>query len=278
MRLVFGFVLLLGVGLAGGAVYLAQGYVGQHRAALEQERAARGQMVPLVGVFVANRDLAYGEQILKKDVRIVAWPQDAVPEGTITDGAVFFPTGEQDLRTVVRRMDKDEAIMLSKVSEPGAGGGLTSRLSKGMRAFTIRVDATSGVSGFLRTDDNVDVYWTGRSGDKEVTKLIEAGVRIVAVDQTADSQRSKATIARTVTVEVAPREVAALTQAQATGRLTLSLVGANDDTVAAAIEIDQKELLGIKDEKVVEVREKRVCSIKTRKGAEVVEIPIPCTN
>ncbi|MEM7521282.1 MAG: Flp pilus assembly protein CpaB, partial [Pseudomonadota bacterium] len=64
-----------------------------------------------------------------------------------------------------------------------------------------------------------------------------------------------------------------------TGALTLSLVGAEDDTIASAIEVDQRSLLGIAREEVkAEVEKERVCTIRTRRGAEVVEIPIPCTN
>ncbi|MEO1607721.1 MAG: Flp pilus assembly protein CpaB, partial [Pseudomonadota bacterium] len=60
---------------------------------------------------------------------------------------------------------------------------------------------------------------------------------------------------------------------------SLSLVGAEDDTVASAIEVDQRSLLGIATKEVkVEVEEERTCTIRTRRGAEVVEIPIPCTN
>ena len=88
-------------------------------------------------------------------------------------------------------------------------------------------------------------------------------------------------IARTVTVSVNPQQVAALAQAQSSGRLSLSLVGAEDDTVAEAIEIDQNALLGIeapKPQEVIRKVEERVCTIRTRRGAEVVEIPIPCGN
>ena len=45
--------------------------------------------------------------------------------------------------------------------EPGQDAGVSSRLSKGMRAFAIRVDVATGVSGFLRPGDRVDVYWSG---------------------------------------------------------------------------------------------------------------------
>ena len=44
------------------------------------------------------------------------------------------------------------------------------------------------------------------------------------------------------------------------------------------IEIDQNQLLGIVEEQVVEVTQEEVCTIKTRRGAEVVEIPIDCNE
>jgi pilus assembly protein CpaB len=153
-----------------------------------------------------------------------------------------------------------------------------------MRAFAINVDVSSGVSGFLRPGDRVDVYWTGSTGQaretRKVTKLIEANVRLIAVDQTADEDRYSPVIARTVTVEASPQQVAALAQAQSTGKLSLSLVGAQDDTTAESVEINQRQLLGIpEEEQVVEKKaEKQVCTIRTRKGSDVIEIPIPCTN
>jgi pilus assembly protein CpaB len=177
--------------------------------------------------------------------------------------------------------------MAAKVTEPGADTGLTSQLERGSRAFAIRVDVSSGVSGFLRPGDRVDVYWTGRinrgGNDRadtgDVTKLIEAGVKIIAIDQSAGGERSEAAIANTVTVAVQPYQVAALAQAQSTGDLSLSLVGAEDDTVAGEIEVDQRRLLGLTEETVkVETTTEKVCTIRTRRGAEVVEIPIPCTN
>jgi pilus assembly protein CpaB len=143
------------------------------------------------------------------------------------------------------------------------------------------------VSGFLRPGDRVDVYWTGNVNTdvagytSEVTQLIESGVEIIAIDQSADDNMAGATVARTVTVQVDPQQVANLAQAQATGKLSLSLVGIEDQSVATAIEVNQESLLGIEAAApVVEVavEETRVCTIRTRRGSEVVEIPIPCTN
>ena len=278
MRLVFGLVLIAGLGLAGFAVYMAQDYIGENRAALERERAARAALVPLVDVYIVNRRVNYGERLTKEDVTRVRFPENAIPDGTFTDEAQIFPGDGEELRTVLRTMEKYEALIQAKVTEPGQDAGVASRLAKGQRAFTIRVDVTSGVSGFLRPGDRVDVYWTGSAQSESVTKLIQAGVDIIAIDQSSNTETSSATIARTVTVAVSPRQVAALAQAQSTGRLSLSLVGAEDDSLTDAVEINQRELLGIKEEVVVEAEKERVCTIKTRRGAEVVEIPIQCPN
>ncbi|MGC9371223.1 MAG: Flp pilus assembly protein CpaB [Paracoccaceae bacterium] len=280
MRMVFGLVLVLGLGLAGFAVYMAQGYVSKYENALARERAERKPQIDLVEVYVANRALHYGEQLTEADVELVAWPKASLPDGAFNTPDALFPEGEPRFRTVLRAMEAKEPLLAAKVTEPGADAGITSRLSKGMRAFAISVDVSSGVSGFLRPGDRVDVYWTGTAqGREKVTKLIEPTVRLIAVDQTADADRTNPVIARTVTVEVTPQQVAALAQAQSTGRLSLSLVGSQDETVADAVEVDQNELLGIEEAEVVAKEEpKKVCTIRTRRGSDVVEIPIPCTN
>ncbi|MEM8980141.1 MAG: Flp pilus assembly protein CpaB [Pseudomonadota bacterium] len=284
MRVVFGLVLLLGLGLAGFAVYMAQGYIGNYQAQLEAERAASAQVVETTSVFVTTRAVRYGEPLVKDDMRPVLWPVDAIPEGAITTVEDLFPRGFEVPRVALRAMEKDEAVLSIKVSEPGADAGITSRLSAGKRAFAITVDAQTGVSGFLRPNDFVDVYWTGAPPNQEesfgqgITKLIEARLRLIAIDQSADIDTVQAQIAQTVTVEASPQQIAALAQAQSTGNLSLSLVGLDDETVAQVIDVDQGALLGIERQEEVFEQEEQRCTIRTRKGAEVVEIPIPCTQ
>lgn len=279
MRLMFGLILVVGMALAGFAVYMAQDQFSQYQTAIDAQRRALAQNVPLTQVFVANRPLRYGEALTKEDVRLIAWPETSVPEGAITDPAVMFDADETKLRVVLRAMEKDEPILLVKVTEPGEDAGVSSRLAAGMRAFAIRVDVASGVSGFLRPGDRVDIYWTGETRGREVTKLIGDGIQLIAVDQIADSDRNRPVIARTVTVEASPEHVARLAQAQATGTLSLSLRGASDESQTGQIEIDQNELLGIQEEAPQQqVQKEKVCTIKTRKGGEVLEIPIPCSN
>ncbi|MBY5972829.1 Flp pilus assembly protein CpaB [Ferrimonas balearica] len=286
MRIVFGLVLIVGLALAGAAVYMFKDYQDSMQQALLQEQAKKAPAIATTPVYVATRALAYGEALMPEDVRQVEWPRSALPEGVFSEQETLFPDGNEAPRYVRRAMEKDEAILAVKVTEPGTDAGLTSRLGRGMRAFAISVNVATGVSGFLRPGDRVDVYWTGRADRArgDFTKLIESGVELIAIDQSASTDLDENTIARTVTVAVNPQQVAALAQAQSTGRLSLSLVGLYDDTVAEAIEVDQRSLLGIPVAEEAEpvqqapAPQDKVCTIRNRRGSEVVEIRIPCSD
>jgi len=284
--MVFGLVLVVGLGLASFAVYMAKDY-------LEAQRVARDKIVPTVDVVVASQQLKYGDPVTADAIRVIKWPATSVPEGAFPSLEAVFSEGPNELRIALRTIEVHEPLMAVKITEPGEDAGVSTRLTRGMRAFAIKVDVASGVSGFLRPGDRVDVYWTGtlpgtrgtRDGQRDATKLILSGVKLIAIDQTADGERSAPTIARTVTVEASPVQVAALAQAQSSGRLSLSLLGVADDSVVESeVEVDQMALLGIEvveeeEEPEVEVVEApQVCTIRTRRGAEFVETPIPCTN
>src|SRR3990167_4312094 len=174
-------------------------------------------------------------------------------------------------------MEQFEPVLAMKVTEPGEQAGLNGSIERGMRAFAIKVDAAD----FLQPGDHVDIYWTGAvsGNDGELTRLIETKVKIIAVDRSPKKGLSDGAIAaRTMTVAATPEQVARLAQAQATGRLVMSLVGMGDDSAAGFVEVDSDALLGIEQQTAAKIEEEKVCTIRTRKGADVLEIPIPCTN
>ena len=292
MRLVFGLVLIAGLALAGFAVYMAKGFISTSQARTAELQAIADSMVETAQVFVVKRKVKYGERLEQKDVKLVSWPVTSLPKGIFIHDAPdsedgkpaerLFPKGSDKVRSVLRTMEIGEPVLAIKVTDPGRDAGITSRLSTGMRAFAIKVDVSSGVSGFLRPGDQVDIFWTGnppgRNSAGNITKLIETSVRLVAIDQSANDDIGNTKVARTVTVEATPQQVAALAQAQGSGRLSLALVGTGDISEVGPIEINQNDLLGIVAREVVEIEREQACTIKTRKGAEVVIIEIPCTN
>jgi len=280
MRIVFALVLILGIALAGGAVYFASQQFNANQSRIAELKKRVSKNVELVDVYIAAAELKYGQILTKDDVKTIEWPINSIPETAFTKVEdLFGDEQETDSRVVIRVVDPGEILLSTKVTNLGEDAGVASRLEKGMRAFTLRVDVASGVSGFLRPGDKVDIYWTGEvgRGDK-VTKLIMDGISLIAIDQTSGTATSEPTVAKTVTVAVSPKTVASLAQAQSTGKLLLSLRGVNDDTTSEAIEVTQNDLLGRQDEVVKATEVEKICTIKTRKGADVIEVPIPCTE
>ena len=314
MRAIFALVLLVGMALAGAAVYMAQNYLEKNRMEVAQATALKQKTGPLVRVFAVNKSMKYGDPLTKADVATIYVQESFLPAGAyrvpkegaqpepaavvappakagkvdktieviITPSGPLFPENEDKPRFVMRSMEPNEIILASRVTEPGQMAGLVGKLEKDMRAFQIKVDTASGVAGFVQPDDRIDIYWTGVSSSNisgEVTRLIESSVRIIAVDQASgEGQYSNGGMARTVTVAGTREQVARLAQAQATGRLAMSLVANGAEEISGLVEVDGNSLLGITQQDAVVVEAAEVCTIKTRKGADVVEIPIPCTN
>ena len=210
MRIVFALVLILGVALAGSAVYFASQQFSASQSKIAELSKRISKNVELTNVYIAANELQYGQILTKDDVKTIEWPVNSIPETAFTNIEDLFGTeGETDFRVVIRVVDPGEIILSTKVTKLGEDAGVASRLEKGMRAFTLRVDVASGVSGFLRPGDNVDIYWTGAvGGGDKVTKLIMDGISLIAIDQTSNNQGSAPTVAKTVTVAVSPKTVA----------------------------------------------------------------------
>lgn len=314
MRAVFALVLVVGMALAGAAVYMAQNYLGQTQADLARAKAMTAKTGRLVQVYAVNKSMKYGDPLTEADVSAIYIQESYLPIGAyrvpkegakpeetaapekagkpakvdknaeviIAPTGPLFPENTDKPRFMVRGMEPNEIILASRVTEPGQVAGLVAKLDPGMRAFQIKVDTASGVAGFVQPDDRIDIYWTGVSSGNingEVTRLIESSVRIIAVDQASgEGQSSSNGMARTVTVTGTPETVARLAQAQATGRLAMSLVGNGAEQLTGLVEVDSNSLLGIQAQEVVQAEVAKVCTIKTRRGADVIDIPIPCTN
>ncbi|MDZ7906464.1 MAG: Flp pilus assembly protein CpaB [Cypionkella sp.] len=281
MRAIFGLVFAVGLALAGAAVYLAKSYLGQQEAAAAFQAAVMQRTGGLTEVIVAAKPKDYGDTLKPEDIQTILWPKNALPEGVFTDKALLFPEDGSAPRYITRRIEAFEPILAVKVTEPGQQAGLNGALEPGMRAFAINVE----VSDLLQVGDHVDLYWTGvpSQGSAEVTRLIENRLKIIAIDRQSAEGLSNGTITqRSVTVAVTPQQVGRLAQAQATGELVTSLVGLQDTSNGGAVEIDSNGLLGISaptPEPVAEAAPApKICTIRTRKGGEAVEIPIPCSN
>jgi pilus assembly protein CpaB len=100
-----------------------------------------------------------------------------------------------------------------------------------MRAVTVPVNATSGIAGFVFPGDRVDLVLTHRAVTGEGGARQKAGasetvlenMRVLAVDQSTNDQKEKASVSKTVTLEVTPKQVEMISVADQLGQLSLSL-------------------------------------------------------
>jgi len=275
MRFIFALVFLLGIGIAGFAAYMAMEQFKQLQTENRVLRQKASKVVDTTPVMLATRELRYGEKLLPGDAREVLFPADAIPENAFTSTEDLYGTEESEPREIVRTMEPGEVILQTKVTQYGERATVASRLKKGMRAFTINVDVTTGVSGFLQPGDQVDIYWSGSIQGQETTKLLLEKVELIAIDQIADVDMAKPTVARTVTVEVSPIVVASLAQARNSGRLALALRGVGDEVILGNVAVNQADLLGI-TEVVEEVKKK--CFTRIRQGTQVQVVEVPCSD
>ncbi len=277
MRAVFGLVLLIGMGLAGFAVYTVKGHFDQQERRLIQERQRAAEIVKTIDIYSPTRALTYGDLLTAEDVQLIKYAEDYLPEGVFKTEEELFPEGLDTPRVVTLPMQVNEPITATKVTEPGAPRGITALLEPGMRAYPLPASVTQAFVEELRPTDRIDIYWSGRLGDKQTTSIILTGIEIISVDADANRRGTG------VVLQVTPEEFAALAAAQNAGSLSLTPVGTGDDTVVSDIQTNIADVLGIEEiiveeepEEVV-VEDKR-CFVTRRVGTERTQEEIPCTD
>lgn len=213
--------LAVGLATASGSVLVAHQYMTGQRAG---EAIANIPQIPMANVVVARSDLAFGQAVRFEHLREQEWPAHAVPEGSF--GSIKQIIGEgNDLRVALRPISPGEPVLQSKVSGFGERASLSAIVPDGKRAFSIKVNEVTGVSGFLLPGDRVDILLTRSVGDNRnlATDVILQDIIVRAIDQTSDEQRDRPQVAKTVTVEVTPDEAQKLALAMQVGSLSLAL-------------------------------------------------------
>ena len=111
-------------------------------------------------------------------------------------------------------------------------------ISPNKRAITVRVNDVVGVAGFLLPGNRVDIISTRTEGrDNVVSETILRDIKVLAVDQTASTDKNEAIVVRSVTMEMSSAETESVTVATKRGSLQLTLRNPTDDKVVENEEI-----------------------------------------
>ena len=254
-------IVTLGASAAFGlmAVFLARGWIND---AVENEyRQVNPPMVTeltmsdfaTVPVLVADLDLAFGDILSREAVRLVHYPEDAVPSGAYNDfDSVFDTMGD---RVVLSALVYNEPILEQKITGPNGKASLSARIRPGYRAVAVRVDDVSGVAGFVVPGDVVDVIYTRVPESAANNRIINAGatsafvsdvllqnITVLGVDQNQSDVTTSASVARTVTLEVTNEDGQALSLAMQYGNLSLTLRGVGEIQPSLARQLKLSDL------------------------------------
>jgi pilus assembly protein CpaB len=220
------FSIAVSVLLAALAVYGAQTYLNQQRLAMQQ--ALVQPALEMHTIAVAAHTLQFGTRLEESSIELIPWPANARPPGSFTTAEDLLGNGKE-ARYAKSSIAAGEPIQKTKITGFGERATLSTALKPGMKAVAIRVNDVLGVAGFVLPGDRVDIMLTrsrragGRGNDESFTDVLLQGVKVLAIDQTADDRADKPSVVKTVTLEVATDEAQKLTLAQNIGVLSLAL-------------------------------------------------------
>lgn len=215
------------------------------------EHAIAAQPIATTKILVAAETIPAGS-FVQADKALVwsDWPADKVqsPPHIVVEG-----TNVQafDGAVVRRTLFAGEPITQGALVKPGEGGFMSAVLQAGYRAVSLPVNATTGNAGFIFPGDHVDLILThtiqGMSNNQSfASETFVEDVRVLAVDQSLDNPENKALLAKTVTLEVTPRQAEAINVALEMGKISLALrsLAADTQAVAATDELDVLPIVG----------------------------------
>jgi pilus assembly protein CpaB len=217
-------ILLVAFVIAGICAWMVYRIVGS--------RLSAAKPVSTTKVVAAAKDIPLGAVLTTADLTTISIagtpPKDAItkPEDAIGRG-------------VVAEIYQGEPVLTSRISGPGAGGGLAPTIPHGMRACAIRVDEVVGVAGFVIPGMRVDVMASGNPpagagpADGPETETILQNIQVLSAgtDIQKDNE-GKPVQVQVVNLLVTPEQAETLSLAATNLRLQLVLRNPLDTQVA----------------------------------------------
>ncbi len=207
--------------IAAIAVFLINSYL----TGVEQRAEVRAEEQGLTRIVVATQPLDFGDPLTPENVRLQNFPANSVPQGAFRS----IRQALADNRVALRPIVPGEPVLADKVSGASGRAVLAAKLPEGMRAVSIPVTEVTGVSGFVRPGDTVDVLLTrqipgeGAQAYDLMSDIILERVKVLAMDQTANEGETAPQVGNTAVLEVDPTQAQQLALATKLGTLSLAL-------------------------------------------------------
>lgn len=267
-------IVMIGFALVFGllAVFIAQIWLNNQASLRAKDMQAHTKEPAVKTIVVAKQPLRFGTDLSASVLKEVPWPADALPAGAFAKIGDVLSGGS---RVVLAAIEENEPVLSVKITGAGQRATLSALVQPGMKAVTIRVNDVEGVGGFVLPGDHVDVVLT-RQLEKghATTNVVLQNTRVLAVDQIADERAAKATVAKSVTLEVDTVDAQKIWLASSVGSLSLLLRKAGETAEVTTRKITLKDLTGD-----VSVGDKSAtATVVVTRAAEKQEYTVPAEN
>jgi len=189
--------------------------------------AAPEIVVEGVSVAVASNDIPWGTPLALETIRMVSYPEEALPVGHFKDIEALKG------RVVLTNLRKNEPILESKLAPTDMkNGGVIAVMDPSKRAMSVKVNEIVGLPGFVHPGDRVDVMVTfenphakGDDGGKQITKTVLENTLVLAAgtQMSRPEGEEKLSPVTVITLEVTLEEAEKLAMAENGGKLRLAL-------------------------------------------------------
>jgi pilus assembly protein CpaB len=212
--------------------------------------------IPMTRIVIAAQDLEIGTLLGADNLTLAEWPKSNVPKGAFDN--IEAVAG----RIAVTRLPAGGPLQAAELAEPGSGAGLVALIPPGRRAMSIKVDEVSGVAGFILPNTYVDVISVNNKANRETreAKTILKKIKVLAIAQETTTDKGKAKIVKSVTLELLPKEAETLALHSILGSIHLILR-------------NPLEMLGDEPPEVVPVIVKRPKVAKEKPQPKIVVAP-----
>jgi pilus assembly protein CpaB len=208
-------------------------------------------------VLVAASNEEPGTPLTADMVRWQEWPKSSI------DGSFITQDGSPNINTVVAGavvrapLVAGQPITTSNIVHSSSSGIMAATLSPGMRAVSVGISTESSAGGFILPNDRVDVILIEPLSDAHQfhARTILTNVRVLAVDQTyKEDKDQKVVLAKTATLELAPKQAESVERAQSSGTISLTLRGLGDSNPTNPAVAAKSSLLGSGEDDVYVLR------------------------
>lgn len=187
------------------------------------QKQAQAQAIPMGQVVTAVRDIQANTLITEEMLALATLPMQSISSGAVTDL-------KQAVGTIAKYpIFVGEQVFYANLSGKGAEKETLSYvLEDGHRAISVGVDEITGVSGYIKPGDRVDVIATMLETDETgasrtvSTSLVE-NLLVLEIGTSLQTSETDKLNYKTVTLSATPEQVLKLNYALSNGKLLLVL-------------------------------------------------------